>query len=711
MRKKFFKKCLASTMALALVITGTNSIPALAAKKASVSLKKTSVSVTVGKNVKLSVVKKNVKKVKITTWTSKKKSIASVTKKGVVTGKKAGSTTVTCKISYLPVSSKKYITKTLTCKVRVIKKSAATPTASPVNYKGDDTSNIGEAREVSIAGGISDKMTVKDNGKMRTNLSSQELIKKEMGIGINLGNTMEATKAANEKDNFSNATDYETAWGAPVTTQKYIDAIHSYGFNTIRVPVAWTSMVKENDTTYTINEKMLGRVEEIVNYALNDGMYVIINDHFDYGWWGKFGACTEDANGNKIADETTRAEALKRYERYWEQISERFKGYSDHLIFESANEEFGNHINDYNLGFNTAVNGVTGNLTVAECYTLTNKLNQDFVDIVRKSGGNNENRHLLLAGYNTNIKSTLDDSYKMPKDTDANGTSKLSVSVHYYDPWGFCGDDAHGTYTEQDKKHTAETFDSLKKFTDAGYGVIIGECGVCNPKQVGVTTCLNDVITLAKERGLLPVLWETPGSYFDREKCIMLYKDIAEFFNNLTGSNGNTKDITARSDDPVVEITPVDVPADATPVWSWTGKWKKNDGSNIGLDGNKVASTDESKFIQKESCTDDSKIQFNSWGYQTFLQLDWSQFKKPCIKVTFEDSSEDATGDLMLSTTDKADGSSTDRQNYPNSSWAGKGFILPESMITSLKGSNPVLNLTFGNAPTVTSIAVYEMGQ
>ena len=191
----------------------------------------------------------------------------------------------------------------------------------------------------------------------------------------------------------------------------------------------------------------------------------------------------------------------------------------------------------------------------------------------------------------------------------------------------------------------------------------------------------------------------------------MLYKDIAEFFNNLTGSNGNTKDITARSDDPVVEITPVDVPADATPVWSWTGKWKKNDGSNIGLDGNKVTSTDESKFIQKESCTDDAKIQFNSWGYQTFLQLDWNQFKKPCIKVTFEDSSEDATGELMLSTTDKADGSSTDRQNYPNSSWAGKGFIIPESMITSLKGSNPVLNLTFGNAPTVTSIAVYEMGQ
>lgn len=715
MRKKVMKKCLAAAMSLAMIITGTNGMTAAAAsKKASVSLKKTSVSVTVGKKVTLSVIKKNVKKVKSITWSSNKKNIATVTKKGVVTGKKDGTAKISCKINFMPSTSKKFTKKTLSCTVNVKKKASTTstaePTATPFKVKWDDTSNIGEAREVSIVGGTSDKMTVKDNGKMRPELSSQDLIKNEMGIGINLGNTMEATKASSEKDNFSEATDYEQAWSAPITTQKYIDAIHSYGFNTLRVPVAWTSMVKENDTTYTINEKMLGRVEEIVNYALNNGMYVIINDHFDYGWWGKFGACTLDANGNKVADTKTREEALKRYERYWEQITERFKGYSDHLIFESANEEFGNRINEYNLGFNTAVNGVEGNLTVDECYELTNKLNQVFVDIVRKSGGNNESRHLLLAGFNTNIGMTLSDKYQMPKDTESNGTSKLSVSVHYYDPWEFCGDDAHGTYTEEHKQHTQESFDSLKKFTDAGYGVIIGECGVCNPKQVGVTNCLRDEIELATERGLVPVLWETPGSYFDREKCIMQYKDIAEFFNEITGANGNTKDITARSDDPSVDITPVDIPSDATPLWSWTGTWKKNDGNNIGLDGNKVSETDESKFILKESCTDDSKIEFNNWGYQTFLKFDWSQFKKPCLKFTFENDSEDAIGELILSTTDKSNGSSTDRQNYAHSSWIGKGIIIPESMVTSLQGENPILCVTFGNAPIVKSIEVYEMG-
>ena len=81
---------------------------------------------------------------------------------------------------------------------------------------------------------------------------------------------------------------------------------------------------------------MLGRVEEIVNYALNNGMYVIINDHYDYGWWGMFGS----------SDDTIRAKAWKKYEAIWTQISERFKNYSDHLIFESANEELTNHIND-----------------------------------------------------------------------------------------------------------------------------------------------------------------------------------------------------------------------------------------------------------------------------------------------------------------------------------------------------------------------------
>ena len=150
-------------------------------------------------------------------------------------------------------------------------------------------------------------------------------------------------------------------------------------------------------------------------------MYVIINDHWDGGWWGQFGS----------PDKAIRAEAWKRYESFWTQISNRYKEYSDRLIFESGNEEFG-------LRFNDEIDGVKGVLTLDEQYEMANEVNQKFVDIVRKSGGNNEFRHLLIAGYNTDIVRTCDSRYHMPKDLKDNGTNKLSISVHYYTPSTFC---------------------------------------------------------------------------------------------------------------------------------------------------------------------------------------------------------------------------------------------------------------------------------
>ena len=329
MRKAHVKKLLAMALVAAMTVTGvTAGNPDVhhaqaAAKKVTLKFKKTSYSVTEKKTLSLKgqISKKNISKVKKLTWSSKSTKIAKVSTKGVVTGMKAGTTVVSCKVQYKAAGKKAYQTKTIKTTVKV---NAAA--AKKFTVKWNDTSNIGDEKIVSIVGGTSDSMKVKDNGTMRKDLSTQYLIKNEMGTGINLGNTMEATKASGEIDNFKEATDFEQAWSAPITTQKYIDSVHSYGFNTIRIPVAWSSMISK-DGSYTINDKMLGRVEEIVNYALNNGMYVIINDHYDYGWWGMFGA----------SDESLRARAWKKYEAIWTQISERFKNYSDHLIFESAN--------------------------------------------------------------------------------------------------------------------------------------------------------------------------------------------------------------------------------------------------------------------------------------------------------------------------------------------------------------------------------------
>jgi len=416
--------------------------------------------------------------------------------------------------------------------------------------KWADTSNIGEAHTVTLSDGRT--LTVKDNGSMRKEMTAQQLADTEMGMGINLGNTMEAVCAIDNKKTAS-VTDNETVWGVPVTTKEYIDCLHSYGINTIRIPVAWSNGDMD-DGTYTIKGELLDRVEEIANWALDNGMYVVINDHWDNQWWGQFGACKRDADRNRIVDEETRAAAWTRYERYWTQICERFKNYSDHLIFEGANEELGDRLNDviclngpakgYAKPDNAGADIMTcgGNLTTDELYDTVNKINQKFVEIVRASGGNNTNRHLLIAGYDTNITKTADERYKMPADTIAeNGKNKLFLSVHYYTPWDFCGDGGNGDYTTEDQEVTKTEFAKLKRFTDDGYAVIIGECGVCNPSGVtsSVTQWFHDTFTEAAKYHAVPVLWDT-GALFDRKTPKINYKDIAVFFNTLNGASGST---------------------------------------------------------------------------------------------------------------------------------------------------------------------------
>lgn len=422
----------------------------------------------------------------------------------------------------------------------------------------EKASNVATGTVVTIKG-TGTHLLVKDNGTMRTELSSKWLAENEMGTGINLGNTMDAVYPVSGKKE-ATPQECEQAWGMPITTQAYIDKIHEYGINTLRIPVSWSN-ADNDDGTYTIDADYLGRMEEIVNYALNDGMYVIINDHWDNQWWGQFGACMKDSDGQKVADEETRAQAWQRYERYWTQIAERFQGYSDHLIFEGANEELGDRLNGA-ICKNGAAKGyakpsdttndpelagedplmITGNLSQDELYKMVNRINQKFVDIVRSTGGNNAYRHLLIPGYNTDINQTTDDRFRIPKDTDENGTDKLFVSVHYFLPWEFCGDGLTGTYTKSDQKVTQEYFAGLKeKISDQGYGIIIGECGVQNPSgvQASVTQWMHDTYMEAQNISAVPVLWDA-GQYFDRTVPTMKYSDIAVFYNIINGAYGDT---------------------------------------------------------------------------------------------------------------------------------------------------------------------------
>ena len=333
-------------------------------------------------------------------------------------------------------------------------------------------------------------------------------IVEDMGVGINLGNTFDSTG-----DWFHDVPGQETAWGSPIITKKIIQGYADAGFGVMRLPVSWTVLM---DKDGSINADFIDRVEEVAGWIHDGGMYCIPNSHHD-GWSEKF-----------YDDE---AAAMELYEKMWKQICERFKDYGEKLMFESMNE----------VGFDKLWNRYGGTQGKAEAFDMFNKINQKFVDIVRASGGNNGERHLLIAAYWTDINLACDEMFKMPDDPEG----RCAVSVHYYTPATFCilSEDADWGKartdwgSEADYNELNTQFDMMKEhYIDKGIPVIVGEfgCATSNKSREVAELWLNSVTEAALSGKLCPVLWDTPGGEYDREKAEFKYPD---FMKNLTALN------------------------------------------------------------------------------------------------------------------------------------------------------------------------------
>ena len=353
-----------------------------------------------------------------------------------------------------------------------------------------------------------------------TNMNSIEL-SYYMGNGINLGNTFEATSSGKN----ATVTTYECAWGQPITSEAMIKGYKAAGFDTLRIPVSWANTMDISKDDYEINADYLERVATVVNWALDAEMFVVMNDHWDSGWWAMFGS----------ADPATVEKAWKLYTEMWTQVATYFKDYSDMLIFESANEELGNGLN------NNGSWADSGTLTADAQYKLTHDINQKFVDIVRLTGGNNDDRFLLIAGYNTDITDTCDNRFVMPTDT-ANG--KLFLSVHYYTPWNYCGTGPDGIEARWGIKADYEMMDKylgmLKKFGDMGYGIIIGEYGALpiydsatktNTTQTNTVEFTTYFLDHCDVNNWVPLLWDTNGTY-DKTYCQIRDPEVAAVFSS-----------------------------------------------------------------------------------------------------------------------------------------------------------------------------------
>jgi endoglucanase len=338
--------------------------------------------------------------------------------------------------------------------------------------------------------------TVKDTMGMHLSISSINMAK-AMVPGWNVGNSLEASGS-------------ETSWGNPKVTQVLIDSVKKAGFKAIRIPVSWSYHFSDA-TSYTISDTWKSRVAEVVNYAIKDGMYVIINIHWDGGWMDTPTYAQQKTINSRLAI-------------MWKQIAIYFRNYDSHLLFAGTNEVM--MTNDYNA-------------PIVEYYTVQNSFNQTFVSTVRSTGGHNKYRALVVQGFNANIDYTVN-YLTLPTDSISD---RLMVEDHYYDPYNFTLNTGTGYTTEWGKNATVHVdmwgqedyadsqFAKLKaKYIDKGVPVIIGEYGAM--ARSNRLYYMQYISQSMKSHGLTPFVWDngdTSGNgfgLFDRSTGAQKYPAI-----------------------------------------------------------------------------------------------------------------------------------------------------------------------------------------
>jgi hypothetical protein len=326
-------------------------------------------------------------------------------------------------------------------------------------------------------------------------LPTAQSIASQMKVGWNMGNTLEAICG-------------ETAWGGAITSQSTIDAVKASGFNTVRLPCAWDC----HATNGVIDPAWLARVKQIVDYCINDNLYVILNIHWDNGWL--------ENNVTTAAQASVNA----KQQNYWTQIANYFKNYNEHLLFAGANEP--------------NVEDATG-MSVLLSY------HQTFINAVRATGGNNSSRTLIVQGPSTDMEKTNALMNTMPTDQIAN---RLMVEVHYYSPsqftlltqdasWGnmfyYWGNGYHSTTdasrnaTWGEESYVEYCFGLMKtKFIDKGIPVIIGEYAAMkrnlNPPSDQALHLASRlyyykyIVSSATNKGIITFCWDTNMGIYDR---------------------------------------------------------------------------------------------------------------------------------------------------------------------------------------------------
>ena len=343
-----------------------------------------------------------------------------------------------------------------------------------------------------------------------------EAILEGMGLGWNLGNSLDATGGS--------GLDTETSWSNPKTTQALIDKVKSLGFNTVRVPVSWGKHVSGDN--YTIDSAWLARVKEVVDYCYKNDMYVILNIHHD----------TKSSASASGAGYYPRSSAYSSSEKFvtsvWSQMAEYFKDYDYHLIFETLNEP-----RLIGTGYEWWFDKWNIPSEVKDAIECINKLNQKAVDTIRNTGSNNRGRLIMCPGYDASIDGATVSGFKLPTDISGN-KNRIAVSVHAYSPYNFAmnvdrSNGATSTYSSSIKEELKNLFSTLKSnFRDKGIPVVIGEFGSTDKNNTAERVkWATDYTALAKKNNIPCVLWDNNAFAVYNGNSIVLNSEYHGYIN------------------------------------------------------------------------------------------------------------------------------------------------------------------------------------
>lgn len=329
-----------------------------------------------------------------------------------------------------------------------------------------------ETLESDTEGSLAEQM---GETKMQVLEKDAVMFAKELKLGWNLGNTLDA--------NAKTGMESETSWGMPKVTKELLVFVKECGFTTIRIPVSWGNHCNKD---YQIDPEWMDRVQEILDWALEENFYVIINAHHD----NKYYYPSEEnlLNGKKYLSSI------------WTQIGERFRDYDERLVFEGMNEP---RLEGTSKEWYFTQNDAEGIASI-KCIM---EYNQVFVDTVRKTGGNNTTRFLMVTSNAASPEQELNQVFEMPKDVTE---GRLLLSTHAYTPYDFTMNEAgYGKWTS-DRLYEFKFMEKLKtKFIDQGYGVVIGEFGVTNKDNMEDRIAwAKDYTEAAATRGIPCIIWD-----------------------------------------------------------------------------------------------------------------------------------------------------------------------------------------------------------